>query len=195
MNILHIDSAITGDASVSRQLTAEIVAKLKAERADATVTYRDLAEGVPAIDNDWFQAVRLSPENPTAEQQALIDTSNAYLAEVQAADVLVIGLPIYNFTLTAQLKNWFDQIARAGVSFRYTAEGPEGLLTGKRAIIAYAAAGTPFGSDVDFASGYIRHILGFIGITDVEFVPADRLAFDREAGLARAQEALDKIAA
>ncbi|MDS9467502.1 NAD(P)H-dependent oxidoreductase [Paracoccus sp. MBLB3053] len=195
MNILHIDSAITGDASVSRQLTADIVAKLKSERPDATVTYRDLAAGVPAIDNDWFHAVRLTPENPTAEQQALVATSDAYLNEVRDADVLVIGLPIYNFTLTAQLKNWFDQIARAGVSFRYTAEGPEGLLKGKRAIIAYAAAGTPFGSDLDFASGYIRHMLGFIGITDVDFVPADGLAFDRDAGLARAQEALDKIAA
>ncbi|MTH78724.1 FMN-dependent NADH-azoreductase [Paracoccus aestuariivivens] len=195
MNILHIDSAITGDASVSRQLTAKIVAKLTADQPDAAVTYRDLAKGVPAIDNDWFHAVRLSPENPTAEQQALIDISNAYLNEVQAADVLVIGLPIYNFTLTAQLKNWFDQIARAGLSFRYTAEGPEGLLKGKRAIIAYTAAGTPFGSELDFASGYLRHILGFLGITDVEFVPADGLAFDRDAGLARADEALDRIAA
>ncbi|MFC3168409.1 MULTISPECIES: FMN-dependent NADH-azoreductase [Paracoccus] len=195
MNILHIDSAITGDASVSRKLTADIVAKLTATNPDATVTYRDLNEGVPAIDTDWFAAVRMAPANPTPEQQAIVATSDAYLAEVQAADVLVIGLPIYNFTLTAQLKNWLDQIARAGKSFRYTAEGPEGLLKGKRAIIGYAAAGTPFGSDIDFASSYLRHMLGFIGITDVEFVAADRLAMDREAGLARAQEALEKLAA
>ncbi|WP_134682080.1 FMN-dependent NADH-azoreductase [Paracoccus ravus] len=195
MNILHIDSAITGDASVSRQLTADIVAKLQAENPAAAVTYRDLATGVPAIDNDWFQAVRLAPENPSDAQKALIATSDAYLKEVQDADVLVIGLPIYNFTITAQLKNWLDQIARAGISFRYTAEGPEGLLKGKRAIVAYTSAGTPIGSEVDFASGYLRHILGFIGITDVDFVAADRLAFDRDAGLARAQEALDKIAA
>jgi FMN-dependent NADH-azoreductase len=150
---------------------------------------------VPAIDTDWFAAVRLAPQNPTPEQQAIVATSDAYLAEVQDADVLVIGLPIYNFTLTAQLKNWLDQIARAGKSFRYTAEGPEGLLKGKRAIIGYAAAGTPFGSEIDFASNYLRHMLGFIGITDVEFVAADRLAMDREAGLARAQEALEKLAA
>ena len=195
MNILHIDSAITGDASVSRKLTADIVAKLTATNPDATVTYRDLNEGVPAIDTDWFAAVRMAPVNPTPEQQAIVATSDAYLAEVQAADVLVIGLPIYNFTLTAQLKNWLDQIARAGKSFRYTAEGPEGLLKGKRAIIGYAAAGTPFGSDIDFASSYLRHMLGFIGITDVEFVAADRLAMDREAGLARAQEALEKLVA
>lgn len=195
MNILHIDSAITGDASVSRKLTADIVARLKAANPDATTTYRDLNKGVPAIDTDWFQAVRLAPESPTEAQQALIDISNAYLKEVQDADVLVIGLPIYNFTLTAQLKNWLDQIARAGLSFRYTEAGPEGLLKGKRAIIAYTAAGTPFGSDLDYASGYLRHMLGFLGITDVTFVSADRLAFDREAGLARAQEALEQIAA
>ncbi|WP_207100984.1 FMN-dependent NADH-azoreductase [Paracoccus shandongensis] len=195
MNILHIDSAITGEASVSRKLTADIVAKLTAANPEATVTYRDLNEGVPPIDTDWFKAIRLAPENPTADQQRLIATSDAYLAEVQAADVLVIGLPIYNFTLTAQLKNWLDQIARAGKSFRYTAEGPEGLLKGKRALIAYSAAGTPIGSDVDFASAYLRHMLGFMGITDVDFVAADRLAMDREAGLARAQDALDKLAA
>ncbi|MTE00866.1 FMN-dependent NADH-azoreductase [Paracoccus sp. YIM 132242] len=195
MNILHIDSAITGDASVSRKLTADIVAKLTAANPEASVTYRDLNEGVPAIDTDWFAAVRMAPENPTPEQQRLIDISDAYLAEVQAADVLVIGLPVYNFTLPAQVKNWLDQIARAGKSFRYTAEGPEGLLKGNRAIIAYSAAGTPMGSEFDHASGYLRFMLGFLGITDVDFVAADRLAMDREAGLARAQEALENLAA
>lgn len=195
MNILHLDSAITGEASVSRKLTADIVAKLTAANPGATVTYRDLNQGVPAIDSDWFAAVRMAPENPTPEQQRLIDISDAYLAEVEAADVLVIGLPVYNFNLPAQLKNWLDQIARAGKSFRYTEAGPEGLLTGKRAIIAYSAAGTPFGSDFDHASGYLRFMLGFLGITDVDFVAADRLAMDRDAGLARAQDALDKLAA
>ncbi|MDQ1900622.1 NAD(P)H-dependent oxidoreductase [Paracoccus sp. WLY502] len=195
MNILHIDSAITGEASVSRKLTADIVAKLTATNPDATVTHRDLNDGVPAIDSAWFEAVRMAPESPTAEQQRLIAISDAYLAEVQAADVLVIGLPVYNFNLPAQLKNWLDQIARAGKSFRYTAEGPEGLLKGKRAIIAYSAAGTPIGSDFDHASGYVRFMLGFLGITDVDFVAADRLAMDRDAGLARAQEALENLAA
>ncbi|MBW7056917.1 NAD(P)H-dependent oxidoreductase [Paracoccus bogoriensis] len=195
MHILHLDSAITGDASVSRQLTADIVARLKAANPGATVTYRDLNEGVPAIDTAWFQAVRVGIENPTPEQQAIVATSDALLAEVQAADTLVIGLPVYNFSLPAQLKNWLDQIARAGISFRYTAEGPEGLLKNKRAFVAYTAAGTPFGSDYDHASGYLRHMLGFLGITDVTFVPADGLALDRDAGMARAAEALEQIAA
>ncbi|HIC66569.1 MAG: NAD(P)H-dependent oxidoreductase [Paracoccus sp. (in: a-proteobacteria)] len=195
MQILHIDSAITGEASVSRKLTADIIAKLKAANPDAAVTYRDLNAGVPAIDTDWFHAVRLAPESPTAGQRRLIETADAYLAEVRDADVLVIGSPVYNFAITAQLKNWLDQIARAGLSFRYTEAGPEGLLKGKRAIIAYSSAGTPLGSDLDFASGYLRHILGFLGITDVEFVAADRLAMDREAGLARARQAVDNLAA
>jgi FMN-dependent NADH-azoreductase len=194
MHILHLDSAITADASVSRQLTADIMARLTAQ-GSPTVTYRDLNEGVPAIDTTWFQAVRVGTDSPTPAQQDRIATSDALLAEVQAADVLVIGLPVYNFAIPAQLKNWLDQIARAGVSFRYTADGPEGLLTGKRAIVAYTAAGTPMGSDLDHASGYLRHMLGFMGITDVTFVPADGLAFDREAGMARAQAVLDKIAA
>lgn len=195
MHILHLDSAVTGEDSVSRKLTADIVAKLKTDNPAATVTYRDLNEGVPAIDTDWYKAVRLAPENPTAEQQKLVATSDAYLKEVQDADVLVIGSPVYNFTLTAQLKNWIDQIARAGISFRYTEAGPEGLLKGKRAIIAYSSAGTPIGSDIDFASDYLRHMLGFLGITDVTFVAADRLAMDRDAGLARAQEAVSALAA
>lgn len=195
MHILQIDSAITAEASVSRKLTADIVARLTAAHPGATVTRRDLSEGIPAIDTAWFQAVRVGTDTPTPEQQARLDTANALLAEVQAADTLVIGLPVYNFTLPAQLKSWLDQLARAGVTFRYTAEGPQGLLTGKRAIVAYTAAGTPFGSDLDHASGYLRHMLGFMGITDVTFVPADGLAMDRDAGMARAQQALERIAA
>ena len=195
MNILHIDTAITGEASVTRKLTADIMTRLTAAHPGATVTRRDLAQGVPAIDAAWFSAVRMGPDQPTPEQQALIAISDTYLAEVQAADILVIGLPVYNFTIPAQMKNWLDQIARAGRSFRYTADGPEGLLINKRAVVAYAAAGTPIGSDLDFASGYLRHMLGFMGITDVTFIPADRLAVDRDGGLARAQDALDRIAA
>lgn len=195
MHILHIDSAVTGEDSISRKLTADIVAKLTSNNPDATVTYRDLNEGIPAIDTEWYRGVRLAPENPTAEQQKRIAVSDAYLKELQDADVLVLASPVYNFGITAQVKSWIDQITRAGITFRYSEAGAEGLLKGKRAIIAYSAAGTPLGSELDFASGYLRHLLGFNGITDVTFVAADLLAVDREAGLARAQEALDKLAA
>lgn len=195
MNILQLDSAITGDNSVSRKLTADIVAKLKSSNPTATVTYRDLATGVPAIDGIWVEATRgLAGEN-SALHTAAVATSDAYVAEVQDADVLVIGMPIYNFTIAAPLKSWIDQIARAGISFRYTEAGAEGLLTGKRAIVAYSAAGTPMGSDLDHASGYMRFILGFFGITDVEFVAADGLIVDRDGSLARADAQIALLAA
>ena len=112
MNILHLDSAITSDASVSRKLTADIVARLTAADSAAQVTYRDLNEGVPAIDTTWFRAVRVGTDNPTPEEEDRVETSDKLLAEVQDADTLVIGLPVYNFSIPAQLKNWLDQIAR-----------------------------------------------------------------------------------
>lgn len=195
MNILHLDSAITGEASVSRKLTADIVAKLKAAHPSASVIYRDLAQGVPAIDGVWVEATRGAAGDSSTAHAAAVATSDAYLREVQDADVLVIGMPIYNFAIGAPLKSWIDQIARAGVSFRYTETGPEGLLTGKRAIVAYSSAGTPIGSDIDFASKYLRHMLGFMGITDVEFIAADRLVVDRDAALARAHADLERLAA
>ncbi|TRW97563.1 FMN-dependent NADH-azoreductase [Paracoccus sp. M683] len=195
MNILHLDSAITGETSVSRKLTGDIVAKLKANHPSASVTYRDLALGVPAIDGTWVEATRGAAGDGSAAHTAAVATSDTYLKEVQDADVLVIGMPIYNFSIGAPLKSWIDQIARAGISFRYTEAGPEGLLKGKRAIVAYSASGTPMGSDLDHASDYLRFILGFFGITDVEFIAADNLVFDRDASLARANAELEKLAA
>lgn len=196
MNILHLDSAITGDASVTRKLTAGIVDRLKAANPAAAVTYRDLnLQGVPVIDSAWHDAVYARPEHPTPQQQQLIERSDAYVNEVRDADVLVIGLPVYNFNLPATLKSWLDQIARAGITFRYSEAGPEGLLKGKRAIVAYASGGTPLGSEADHASRYLRYMLGFLGITDVHFVAADRLALDREAALGRADDAVSRIAA
>jgi FMN-dependent NADH-azoreductase len=194
MNILHLDSAVTADDSVTRELTAQIVNYLTTANSDTTVTYRDLNQGIPAIDTTWFEAIRVG-DTPTDSHKQRLAVSDALLAEVQNADTLVIGLPVYNFSLPATLKSWLDQIARAGISFQYTANGPEGLLKGKRAIVAYASGGTPFGSDMDHASGYLRHMLGFVGITDVSFVPADRIMADRDAAMTRAKDALAKIAA
>ncbi|AUH32502.1 FMN-dependent NADH-azoreductase [Paracoccus tegillarcae] len=195
MNILRIDSTIKPrEASVSAGLADRVLARLTAADPKAVVTTRDVI-GVPAIDGNWLGAVFTPADQRNADQVAIAAYADELLNEVRAADTLVIALPVYNFAIPAQLKNWLDQLARKGETFRYTEAGPEGLLKGKRAIVALSSDGTQLGSDIDFASGYLRHMLGFFGITDVEFVAADRMAFGADETLARAHEAVDQLAA
>tara|TARA_R110002124_G_scaffold95963_7_gene240290 strand:- start:37 stop:621 length:585 start_codon:yes stop_codon:yes gene_type:complete len=190
---LKIDASILGDASVSRQLTARLQERLAGP--DDRVIARDLGAGLPAIDGAWMSAIYTPAENRTPEQAETTRLAETLLEELRAADTLIIGLPVYNFGIPAALKTWFDLLARKGETFRYTQAGPEGLLTGKRAIIALSSGGTELGGPVDFASGYVRHMLGFFGITDVTFVAADQMAVDADAALARAHQAVDALAA
>lgn len=183
-HILRLDASVRSSNSVSRDLTDQIVSRF----TDAEVTVRDLAGGLPLIDEAWVGANFTAPDDRTEAQKEALRLSDELIAELQAVDTLVIGLPIYNFGVPANLKAWIDLVARAGVTFRYTETGPEGLLKGKRAIIAFASGGTETGSSIDFASGYLRHILSFIGITDVEFVSADRMAVDAETAMKNAKE-------
>ena len=194
-NILRVESSIKGDAAVSRRLTDRIVARLVQANPGAEVVTRDLASGMLPIDGHWIGAVYTAPEERDEDQQATAAYADALLAEVRAADILVIGLPVYNFGVPAQMKAWIDQLARKGETFRYTESGPVGLLTGKRAIVAYTSDGTRFGSDIDFASGYLRHVLGFFGINDIEFIAADAMAFGAEDAIARGEAAVDELAA
>ncbi len=194
-HILRVDASIKADASVSRQLTSRIVNRLIAAHPGAQVVTRDLANGVPQIDGEWLGAVYTPAENRTPAQAARAAIADTYLEEVKAADILVIGLPVYNFGVPAQLKSWIDQLARKGETFSYATGKPEGLLKGKRAIVALSSDGTAIGSEIDFASGYIRHMLNFFGITDVEFVAADKMAFGADETLARARAAVDALAA
>lgn len=189
-HILRIDASARREGSVSRDLTSQII-----NRFDASVTTRDLAASLPLIDEAWVVANFTPADQRTADQIATLALSYTLIAEVQAADTLVIGLPIYNFGVPAALKAWIDMIARAGVTFRYSENGPEGLLQGKRAIIAVASGGTEAGSEIDFATGYIRHVLGFIGITDVTLITADRLMINAEATLKSAQDQVAALAA
>jgi len=160
MTILHIDSSARLQGSVTRRLSAQIV-----DRLDGDVVRRDLAEPLPQIDADWL-AANWSPADARTQAQAdALALSDQLIAEIVAADTLVIGAPIYNFGIPAALKAWIDLIARAGLTFKYTDTGPVGLLQGKRAIVAIASGGTKVGSEIDFASGYLRHVLGFVGIT------------------------------
>jgi len=191
-SILRIDASARREGSISRALTDHIVARLT-DNGNTTLTTRDLAEGLPQIDESWIGANFTPGEARSPEQAAALALSDSLVAELQAADTIVIGVPIYNFAAPAALKAWIDLIARAGVTFRYTESGPEGLLTGKRAILAMASGGVEVGSDADFATGYLRHVLGFIGITDVEIIHADRTAIDMEGTLRAAHDAIDAL--
>ena len=186
MATLRIETSVNRENSVTRKLTDRIISTL----GDSDVVTRDIAiEPLPLIDSTWASArVKPADERSTLDQEALA-LSDALVAEVQAADTIVISAPIYNFTIPASLKAWIDLIARVGVTFNYTADGPVGLLENKRVIVAFASGGT----GIDFASGYLRFVLGFLGITDVTFVAADQLAMDAEGTIARANAQIDAL--
>lgn len=188
--VLHIDASARRRDSVTRELSARIVA----QHEQAHVITRDLAENpLPHINEDWVTANFTPHEARSDAQRATLAQSDALVNELEAADAIVIGLPIYNFGVPAALKAWIDLVARAGRTFRYTENGPEGLLGGKQAIIAVASGGTEVGSDIDFATPYIRHALGFLGITDIAVVAADQMAIDSEASLAKASTQIEDL--
>lgn len=189
--VLRIDASARTSGSESRALANRIIERLSPK----TVIHRDLGTPIPAITEDWLAANGTPEADRTDAQRALLALSDQLIAELKAADTIVIGTPIYNFGVPATLKAWVDQVARAGLTFKYSEAGPKGLLAGKRAIIAITSGGTQLGSEIDFASGYLRHIMGFIGITDVRFVAADQLMVDPAASRAKADAALDAIAA
>ncbi|MEM1302631.1 MAG: NAD(P)H-dependent oxidoreductase, partial [Pseudomonadota bacterium] len=162
--VLRIDSSARLQGSITRKLTNQIVTQL----APSKTLTRDLSKGVPLISEAWVNANFTPADQRTDAQRAELATSDAMVAEVAEADILVLGVPIYNFSVPAAMKAWIDQIARAGITFQYTENGPKGLLTNKRAIVVIASGGTKSGSDIDFATDYIRHVMGFIGIDDVQ---------------------------
>jgi FMN-dependent NADH-azoreductase len=190
MKVLHIDSSILGGASASRALTGEIVARLKASHPQAEVTYLDLAaEELPHLSQ---RSLGQSDEREAARNARALE-------QFLAADVLVIGAPIYNFSIPSQLKAWIDRITVAGRTFRYTANGPEGLAGGKQIIVALARGGVGRGeSHGEFGESYLRFLFGFLGITDIRFVRAEGLAISpqqREASLEAARAAIATVEA
>ncbi len=189
--VLHIDSSARLTGSTSRDLSQRVVDKLNPD----TVIRRDLTSALPQIDEHWVNANFTPADQRSPEQNDRLALSDQLVQELMAADTIVIGAPIYNFSVPASLKAWVDLVARAGLTFKYTENGPKGLLEGKRAILAVASGGTKVGSEIDFGSGYLKHIMGFFGITDVEIVAADQLMVDADAALAAANSAVDQIAA
>lgn len=188
--LLHIDASARLAGSTTRDLTGRI-----AEKLGGTVIRRDLTNALPHIDETWINANFTPADQRSDAQNAALALSDILIDEIKEADVLVIGVPVYNFGVPAALKAWVDLIARAGVTFAYTENGPKGLLEGKRAVIALASGGTEIGSDIDFASGYLRHIMGFIGITDVQIIAADRVMADADKALDKANAGIEALAA
>lgn len=176
--VLKIDASARKDGSVTRQLTEELVTSLLQSNPDTKVLTRDVSAGLPFVDEAWIGANFTDAGERSAEQKLALALSDTLVGELKAADTIVIGVPVYNFGIPASLKAWVDLVARARETFRYSENGPVGLLDGKKAYILLASGGTPVGSDVDFASNYLKFILGFLGITDVTVIAADQLMVD-----------------
>ncbi len=189
--VLHIDASARSDASISRKLSAKV-----ADLLGDTTTRRDLSAQAPVLlTEDMVQSYFTAPDERTDAQKAVIAASDAVVAELQDADTLVIGMPIYNFGVPAALKAWADLAARVGVTFKYTDTGPVGLLEGKRAVIVVASGGTQAMSPIDFATPWLKHFLGFIGITDVRVVTADQLGMDADGKMELAYNQIEALAA
>lgn len=191
LSLLRVDSSASGSGSVTRMLADQIVGRFPS----ANVTHRDVAANpIPLVDEAWIAARSLAPDDRTEAQRALLALSDLLIEEVDRADVLVIGVPIYNFGVPAALKAWVDQVARVGVAFRYTETGPVGLLRNKPTYLAVASGGTEAASEADYAGKYMQFLLSFLGITDTTVIAADRIALDPEGTVARALEKVESIA-
>ncbi len=197
--LLQINTSLFSNNGQSSRLADKFVAAWQAQNPDGRVVVRDLAaDPVPHLDGERFLSFLAKPEERSAQQQAVVDFSDALIAQIKDADAIVIGLPMYNFGIPSTLKAYFDHIARAGVTFRYTENGPVGLLGGKKVYIFAARGGLYAGTAKDSQTTYVRDFLNFIGLSDVEFVYAEGLNMGEErknAALDSAQQQLERLAA
>jgi FMN-dependent NADH-azoreductase len=199
-HLLQINTSIYNGSGQSSQLARQFVAAYRANHPNTEVRVRDVAaaEFVPHLDAERFGAFIAKPEERSSAQQAVVDYSDQLIDELKQADVIVIGLPMYNFGVPSQLKAYFDHIARAGVTFKYTEKGPVGLLGGKKAYVFATRGGVYAGTALDTQTSYVRDFLRFIGIDDVEFIYAEGLAMgaqNKQDVLARASAEIERIAA
>ncbi len=182
MKILQINASIRADAANSTRVAASIVARLTAKAPDAVVEVRDLgADPHPVLDGAALGALFTPAEQRSAEQAARVALDDAEIARLQGADVIVLGVPMYNFGIPVQLKAWLDAVARAGTTFRYTENGPEGLVQGKKVYVALARGGLYRDTPADSQVPYLKAVLGFLGMTDVSFVYAEGLSMGAES--------------
>jgi len=174
LNVLRIDSSGRFNGSITRALTDDVIAALESRHGSVRVTRRDLARGVSLVDDRWIDANATPEDERNHKPHDALTLSDELVAEIRAADALVIGMPIYNFGIPAALKAWVDMICRRRLTFRYTENGPIGRLGGRKVYVVVASGGVALGSDADSASPYLRYALAFIGLTDLEFISADR---------------------
>jgi FMN-dependent NADH-azoreductase len=189
--ILRLDASANPGLSGSRRLGDELLARLQRQYPASEIRRRDLNQQAQFIDAGWISAnLSAADERDEAARQRL-GASDELIAELQWADHIVLTTPMYNFSVPATLKAWIDQVCRAGITFRYTSDGPVGLLAGKRADIVITTGGVPLGSAADFLSGYLRQIFGFIGIEEVNIFAADRMKLDSATSVERALAQID----
>jgi FMN-dependent NADH-azoreductase len=196
MKILQINSSARREASHSTRIASRIVARLRDADPEATLTVRDLGSAPhPELDEAALAALFTPADKRTPEQSARVARDDALIEETKAADVIVLGVPMYNFGVPAQLKNWIDAISRAGVTFRYTEKGPEGLLGGKHVYVALTRGGKYRNTPSDTQVPYLQTVFGFLGMTEVHFVYAEGLAMGADAERTGLDSAYDEIEA
>ena len=198
MNILFVTSSSRGSASYSNRVATNVLAELRRRDPNARVTVRDLGrDPLPHINDDFVTATRGATMPATDEQRALLARSEALVDELFAADVIVIAAPMINFTIPSNLKGWIDYVARAGRTFRYSEKGPEGLVKGKQVIVVAARGGVyqDAGKALDFQIPYLKSVLGFLGMTDVEVIEVEGTAFGPDAAEQAVEAATAKLQA
>jgi FMN-dependent NADH-azoreductase len=188
LRILRLDASANAAASGSRALGDQLLQLIGRQHASIELRTRDLNDGAEFIDNAWIAANLSAADERDAAAVKRLAYSDRLIAELQWADHILVTTPMYNFGVPATLKAWIDHVCRAGITFRYTQDGPQGLLAGKRADIVITTGGAPLESPVDFVSGYLRQVFAFIGIDDVEIFGAARMNLDSEASIERAQQ-------
>jgi len=184
--ILHINASAQKGASRSRKMSQHIVDFYNPQYTNQTIQ-RDLNQSILFVDETWVGATFTPVENRNNEQLDKLGFSNKLVSELEEAQTIVIGTPIYNFTIPASFKAWIDMICRVGLTFKYTQTGPVGLLENKKVIIAIASGGVKIGSDYDFASPYLKQIFGFVGITDVTIVDTNAFDLEKESSVIQTQ--------
>lgn len=193
--VLRVDASARVEGSITRQMADRMIDGMKQRLPELTVARRDVAQGMPLVDAAWVNANLTEPDARSESQRQALSGSDALVAEVMDADIWVISVPIYNFGVPASLKAWIDQIARARLTFRYTDQGPKGLLSGKKVYILTATGGTEVGSAIDFATPWLKFVLGFLGISDIEVIAADCGMMRGATAYHEASERIDQVLA